>query len=166
MKGIHEYEYRVCETEGCDNIERSFAEDKPCLRCIESGINAKLVHPDIYAFKMVRDQKSLPRCALLSYNKCIECFETATYFEKQIPRTIMMSSAILDVTREYDVLVEKGYKVSFDKNQKTTTKMLFEPTELDLSSKKNRALIEHHHKMCLCSICKWWIIGNNKQQEF
>ena len=76
-----------------------------------------------------------------------------------------MASEILQVTRQYEKLVDLGFKVYLDENQKFQSKLFFEPTSLDITPIKLRNLIQHHDKFCLCSICKFWIIANVKQTE-
>ena len=115
--------------------------------------------------EMMKHQKYLPHCAQVNFNKCKECFDTAVYYEKHTPRTIMMASSILRVTRAYEVLVECGFIMNLYKKQYNKSFLLFEATILDLTPKKLRNLIEHHSKMCLCSICKFWIILDIEQTE-
>ena len=165
FRRMREDEYQLCVTIGCDNAEKCLEKDRPCLRCMESGINSKMVYPIEEELAVLKKQKYLPRCAQITYNKCMKCFDAATYFGEQLPRSIMMASSILKLTREYDALVENGYKVTCDKNEYKDTKILLKPTTLDISPKQLRTLIEHHHKMCLCAICKWLIICDNKQDE-
>ena len=166
FRGVQVTDFLVCEKQHCNNIKKCKTSNTTCSKCMdESGIKSNMVFPNEEELLMIKHQKYLPRCALLALNKCMECLDTATYLERQLPRPIMMASSILKLTREYDALVETGFRVNFDINKNTKTKMLLEPTFLDISPKKLRTLVEHHHKMCLCSICKWWIIGNHKQDE-
>ena len=85
---------------------------------MKSGTKSMFEYPDFGDKKKLKEQKSLPHCAQLDYNRCSECFETATYLEKQLPRDIMMASTIIRLTREYDFLVEFGFKVNLNKAQK------------------------------------------------
>ena len=129
---------------------------------MEKGKQSKL---EVLEVEMMKHQKFLPHCAQVHFNKCQECTDTAVYFEKHLPRTIMMASSILGVTRAYEVLVECGFYVDLYKKQDNKSLLLFEPTVLDITPKKLRNLIEHHPKMCLCSICKFWIISDIQQTE-
>ena len=169
FKGVDPQRYQMCLS--CDYVEKIEDDEaevdfkKLCFKCMQSGIKSKMAFPGFGDKKMLIKQKSHPRCALLFKNCCSECNETATYFEKQLPRTIMMASSIIRVVREYEALVHVGFKVNLGKEQEVKTRLLFEPTSLDISPKKLATLIEHHHKMCLCSICKFWIISDIQQTE-
>ena len=156
--------YRFCEN--CENVQE---DNKICRHCIMEGIEKETDDvSDIVEAKLI-EQKCLPRCALQHFYKCNECLETAQFLGKQMPIEINMASNILKLVREYDALVEVGYKIHTDKKQDIKQdkrlKFLFEPTSLDLTTEKLKSLIEHHHKLCLCSICKFWIISNAKQDK-
>ena len=162
--GVGAEDYLLCMR--CNNVKvTDGTEDTNCSKCIEFGLNKKMVAPDRQNIQKLKNQKYLPHCAQVPFNYCIECYEFANYFERQLPRKFLMASAILQVTREYAKLVELGYKVYLDENQKFKSKLLFERTSLDISPLKLRNLIQHHDKFCLCSICKFWIIANVKQTE-
>ena len=124
--------YRWCLT--CQYAEKVEDEDdKVCLKCMEKGKQSKL---EVLEVEMMKHQKFLPHCAQVNFNKCQECTDTAVYFEKHLPRTIMMASSILGVTRAYEVLVECGFYVDLYKKQDNKSLLLFEPTILDITPKK------------------------------
>ena len=149
----------------CKNVEIDINGEKKdcCSKCRKAGLTNSMHCPYFEENEELKDQKCLPLCAQVSVNRCNDCFNIANYFGQQFPRCINMASSIIILTREYDALVEIGYKINLDKKQLQKTKFLCEPTSLDLTPENLRSLIEHHHKMCLCSMCKWWIISNNKQ---
>ena len=153
--------HRYCRH--CKNVQE---DGKLCRDCFTKlGEEFETVKVSETEEKELIDQKCLPRCALQHFNKCNDCLETAKYFGNNFPVEINMASNILTLCREYDALVELGYKINIDKKQDIKTRFLFEPSSLDLTTETLRSLIEHHHKMCLCSICKFWIISNAKQDE-
>ena len=160
--GVCCMEYVVCpECKYAEKLDEE-QEEKDCVKCMQSGKKSKLMN--VYVEKL-QEQKFLPRCAQLPFNKCVECFDTAKYYERHLPKLLLMTSTVLRLTRNYEFLVEFGYKVNFNKEQLVKSKLLFEPTSLDVTPTKLRSLIEHHHKFCFCSICKFWIIADLKQDE-
>ena len=148
----------------CFYVEKLDVEqdDKQCVKCMESGITSKF---ECQYIEELKEQKFLPFCAQRKFNKCIECFDTAKYLEKQLPTSLLMTSTIMRLVRNYDFLVEFGYRVNFNKSKRVKSKLLFEPTSLDLTPKKLHSLVEHHDKFCFCSICKYWIIADIKHSE-
>ena len=149
----------------CNYVVEYRGEDLDCIKCMHSGIKSTMVEIEEPELQQLKNQKYLPQCAQPHFNKCKECFDFATYFERQFPCKFLMASEILQVTRQYEKLVDLGFKVYLDENQKFQSKLFFEPTSLDITPIKLRNLIQHHDKFCLCSICKFWIIAHVKQTE-
>ena len=166
-KGFDFSDYIFCEE--CLEVKLSRNQHtrnfKICPKCFQDGWECQTeAVPGSEVEKQCREQKCLPRCALVPFNKCNDCLETADFLGSNMPVEINMASNILTLCRAYDALVERGYNLSFDKKQRQKkTKFLFKPTSLDLTTEKLQSLIEHHHKSCLCSICKFWIISNAEQ---
>ena len=136
-----------------------------CWKDLEEPINETVIQKCV-------DQTSLPRCALLPFSKCTECFHNARFLAKHMPVKINMAKSILETVREYEALVEMDYTIDLKKNlkdkrvaylfQSTRWQNILHPT---ITGDKLRKMIEHHHKFCLCSICKWWILSNYKQDN-
>ena len=121
--GFRGTDYKVCEICDvftiCDNAGKmknkdDEEENKNCLKCMKNGRTNRMVQPERYHTIRLKLQKCFPRCVQVPYNKCKECWDTAEYFERQLPTTIMMASSVLQVSRAYDALVQIGFKVSFD----------------------------------------------------
>ena len=98
--GFCETEYLICEV--CGNAVKMKEEGKECLICIKNGSNRnnninKMVKPKVLEQRLLKQQKCLPRCAQICYNKCLECLDRAEYFERQLPRPILTESSVLKV---------------------------------------------------------------------
>ena len=156
----------------CFECKRAKKDQEYCHVCFRAGTTVKTgILPDKVKEDMIQ-QKSLPRCALETFNKCRACYETANYFSSQLRPQMNMASCALELVREYECMVESGLVICFQKivapkplqfalEPKPVSKkhrFKIDPTNIDITPKTLKGLIEHHHKFCLCSICKWCII--------
>ena len=136
-----------------------------CSKCLMAGTVVMMENLTEDAKEKFKNNKYLPPCAQLKYNKCMDCFEAASYLGSYLPCKINEAVTIIEVTRSFDALLETGYEL--DENQiDATFKALFcELNSASVTRQKLCTLIKHHSQLCLCSICKWWIISNSKADD-
>ena len=92
----------------------------------------------------------------------MECFKTTKLLLSQLPYEINMAETTLEVTRSFDVAFGKGYELDKKKLDEMNKKLFGEQESLTTNHQKFCDMIQHHHKLCLCLVCKWWIISNAK----
>ena len=107
--GFAFHTYRYCKH--CETVQDFGEICSTCLKNVDHPMNETVIQKCV-------DQKSLPRCAMLHFNKCNECLKTARFLAKHMPVKINMAKSILETVREYEALVEMDYTIDLEKTRK------------------------------------------------
>lgn len=153
--------YLYCSV--CKNV----AKDKVyCIPCLEIGNAVKMDDLPEEIEENLMKQKTLPRCARESIGRCEECYTTANFLTSQLPLEINMKSNTRELCLEYECMVEREKAINLEKKPIAKKKRFkLDVSTVDLTPKTLKGLMAHHHRFCLCSICKWCIITGMKMDE-
>ena len=130
--------------------------DDPCVYGCQHMTYERLCHKTV---QDLGDQQILPRCALVNFSRCELCKVIANRLSRMLSTEVNMASSVLKTIRAYDTMVYNGRVIKTDDDG--TFKHLFNRADHHhFEPEKLLSCINHHHKSCLCSICKWVIVTN------
>ena len=147
-------DYRFCVE--CKSIAKNQVN---CIVCLKEGDTIKMQKLPPSVEEDLMRHKTLPRCALVTYNRCQPCYHTAIYLSNQLRHEIIMKKCVRDVIREYECMVENDLAINVETNHGSKkARFKIDLSTVDISPQTLKSLASHHQNFCLCSICKWCMI--------